>query len=63
MSEYTSTLTEMFSGKDMNVEGDLCHLAGSDTLTAVKSITKCIRIISPGILLLFSFKFSFSYGL
>ncbi|XP_044464797.1 uncharacterized protein LOC123195207 [Mangifera indica] len=47
VSEYSSTLTEMFSGKDMNVEGDLCHLAGSDNLTAVKSVTKCIRIISP----------------
>ncbi|KAJ0087795.1 hypothetical protein Patl1_31740 [Pistacia atlantica] len=40
VSEYSSTLTEVLSGKDMNVEG-------SDTLTAVKSITKCIRILSP----------------
>ncbi|KAJ0051397.1 hypothetical protein Pint_02917 [Pistacia integerrima] len=40
VSEYSSTLTEVLSGKDMNVEG-------SETLTAVKSITKCIRILSP----------------
>ncbi|KAJ0027835.1 hypothetical protein Pint_35269 [Pistacia integerrima] len=48
VSEYSSTLTEVLSGKDMNVEG-------SDTLTAVKSITKCIRILSPGNLLLLTF--------
>lgn len=78
VSEYSSTVTEVLSGKDMNVEGDidlpiwfdfnhfkLCiylvnfHFAGSDTLTAVKSITKCIRILSPGNLLLLSFKFCF----
>ncbi|XP_031283302.1 uncharacterized protein LOC116141965 isoform X2 [Pistacia vera] len=41
VSEYSSILTEVLSGKDMNVEG-------SETLTAVKSITKCIRILSPG---------------
>ncbi|XP_031248321.1 uncharacterized protein LOC116106105 isoform X1 [Pistacia vera] len=40
VSEYSSTLTEVLSGKDMNVEG-------SETLTVLKSITKCIRILSP----------------
>ncbi|KAJ4704537.1 DNA double-strand break repair rad50 ATPase, putative isoform 1 [Melia azedarach] len=40
LSEYSSTVTEVLSGKDMNPQGP-------DTLTAVKSITKCIRILSP----------------
>ncbi|KAI9153694.1 hypothetical protein LWI28_015118 [Acer negundo] len=40
LSEYSSTVTEVLSGKDM-------HAQGSDSLTAVKSITKCIRILSP----------------
>ncbi|KAM3690192.1 hypothetical protein ACJW31_09G104200 [Castanea mollissima] len=40
MSEYTSTVTEVLSEKGMNMNG-------SDSLTAVKSITKCIRILSP----------------
>ncbi|TQE05578.1 hypothetical protein C1H46_008825 [Malus baccata] len=40
MSEFTSTVTEVLSEKDMNAQG-------SDPLTAMKSVTKCIRIISP----------------
>ncbi|KAM2983824.1 hypothetical protein FF2_009698 [Malus domestica] len=40
LSEFTSTVTEVLSEKDMNVQG-------SDSLTAMKSVTKCIRIISP----------------
>ncbi|KAG7643495.1 hypothetical protein ISN44_As02g032990 [Arabidopsis suecica] len=41
VSEYTSTVTEMIQGKDMNTQG-------SDSMTTVKSITKCLRILSPG---------------
>ncbi|XWS55584.1 hypothetical protein CRYUN_Cryun09bG0013200 [Craigia yunnanensis] len=41
MSEFSSTVTEVFSGKDMNAQG------GHDTVTSVKSITKCIKILSP----------------
>ncbi|KAL5740479.1 hypothetical protein ACOSQ2_029659 [Xanthoceras sorbifolium] len=40
LSEYSSTVTEVLSGNNM-------HVQGSDTMTAVKSITKCIRILSP----------------
>ncbi|EOA27009.1 hypothetical protein CARUB_v10023104mg [Capsella rubella] len=40
VSEYTSTVTEMIQGKDMNTQG-------SDSMTTVKSITKCLRILSP----------------
>lgn len=40
MSEYTSTVTEVLSEKGMNMNG-------LDSLTAVKSITKCVRILSP----------------
>ncbi|XP_010509245.1 PREDICTED: uncharacterized protein LOC104785683 [Camelina sativa] len=40
VSEYTSTVTEMTQGKDMNTQG-------SDSMTTVKSITKCLRILSP----------------
>ncbi|XP_062167883.1 uncharacterized protein LOC133874065 isoform X2 [Alnus glutinosa] len=40
MSEYSSTMTEVLSEKGMNING-------SDSLTAVKSITKCITILSP----------------
>ncbi|KAK9290375.1 hypothetical protein L1049_008544 [Liquidambar formosana] len=39
-SEYSSTVTEVFSEKDINRQG-------LDSLTAVKSITKCIKILSP----------------
>ncbi|KAJ6747008.1 MYOSIN-M HEAVY PROTEIN [Salix koriyanagi] len=39
MSEFSSTMTEVISGNDM-------HMQGPD-ITAVKSITKCIRILSP----------------
>ncbi|KAL9398789.1 hypothetical protein Peur_007750 [Populus x canadensis] len=39
MSEFSSTMTEVFSGNDI-------HMQGPD-ITAVKSITKCIRILSP----------------
>ncbi|XWS59906.1 hypothetical protein CRYUN_Cryun08bG0162100 [Craigia yunnanensis] len=39
-SEFSSTVTEMFSEKDMNAQGP-------DTVTSVKSITKCIKILSP----------------
>ncbi|KAF2565186.1 hypothetical protein F2Q68_00028095 [Brassica cretica] len=41
VSEYTSTVTEMIQEKDMNTQG-------SDSMTTVKSITKCLRILSPG---------------
>ncbi|KGN58811.1 uncharacterized protein LOC101221367 [Cucumis sativus] len=40
MSEYSSTVTQILSGKELNTEG-------MDSLTAVKSTTKCIRILSP----------------
>ncbi|XP_022983476.1 uncharacterized protein LOC111482066 [Cucurbita maxima] len=40
MSEYSSTVTQILSGKNTNTEG-------MDSLTAVKSTTKCIRILSP----------------
>ncbi|CAH8387196.1 unnamed protein product [Eruca vesicaria subsp. sativa] len=40
VSEYTSTVTEMIQEKDMNTQG-------SDSMTTVKSITKCLRILSP----------------
>ncbi|XVF08220.1 hypothetical protein REPUB_Repub06bG0207600 [Reevesia pubescens] len=40
MSEFSSTVTEVFSEKDMNAQGP-------DTVTSVKSITKCIKILSP----------------
>ena len=68
MSEFSSTVTEVFSEKDMNAQGgksDCCLIwlhpnrylytysacamvAGPDTVTSVKSITKCIKILSPG---------------
>ncbi|WCJ28396.1 hypothetical protein M5689_010096 [Euphorbia peplus] len=38
-SEFSSALTEVMSGNDVNIQG-------ADTMTAVKSITKCI-ILSP----------------
>ncbi|XP_024038569.1 uncharacterized protein LOC18038855 isoform X2 [Citrus clementina] len=41
VSEYSSTVTEVVAGKDINAEGP------DNTLTSVKSITKCIRILSP----------------
>ncbi|KAJ6699510.1 MYOSIN-M HEAVY PROTEIN [Salix purpurea] len=68
MSEFSSTMTEVISGNDMHMQGNLkdapqhnlsecihncayieCFflLSGPD-ITAVKSITKCIRILSPG---------------
>ncbi|ESQ52448.1 hypothetical protein EUTSA_v10016588mg [Eutrema salsugineum] len=40
VSEYTSTVTEMIQGKDINTQG-------SDSMTTVKSRTKCLRILSP----------------
>ncbi|XP_022145528.1 uncharacterized protein LOC111014956 isoform X2 [Momordica charantia] len=40
MSEFSSTVTQILSGKETNTEG-------VDSLTAVKSMTKCIRILSP----------------
>ncbi|CAH2058863.1 unnamed protein product [Thlaspi arvense] len=40
VSEYTSTMTQVIQGKDMNTQG-------SDSMTTVKSITKCLRILSP----------------
>ncbi|KFK36696.1 hypothetical protein AALP_AA4G157300 [Arabis alpina] len=40
VSEYTSTVTETIQGNDMNTQG-------SDSMTTVKSITKCLRILSP----------------
>jgi len=69
MSEYSSTVTQILSGKETSTEGNAVHLlkllkfhwieqcaglwanftnAGIDSLTAVKSTTKCIRILSPG---------------
>ncbi|MBA0824237.1 hypothetical protein Goarm_020917 [Gossypium armourianum] len=42
MSEFSSTFREVFSEKDMNVQ------CGPDTVTSMKSITKCIKIVSPG---------------
>ncbi|XVE97009.1 hypothetical protein REPUB_Repub02eG0273500 [Reevesia pubescens] len=41
MSEFSSTVTEVFSEKEMNVQ------VGPETVTSVKSITKCIKILSP----------------
>ncbi|VVB16486.1 unnamed protein product [Arabis nemorensis] len=41
VSEYTSTVTETIQGKDM------MNTQGSDSRTTVKSITKCLRILSP----------------
>lgn len=41
LSEFSSTVTEVFSEKNMNAEG------GPNTLTSMKSITKCIKILSP----------------
>ncbi|KAK6943057.1 hypothetical protein RJ641_028434 [Dillenia turbinata] len=41
LSKYSSTVTEVLAERDMMT-------LGSDTLTSVKSITKCIRILSPG---------------
>ncbi|KAI4356562.1 hypothetical protein L6164_000577 [Bauhinia variegata] len=40
ISELSSTMTEALSEKDTNLQG-------SDCLTAVKSFTKCITILSP----------------
>ncbi|KAI4354619.1 hypothetical protein L6164_003468 [Bauhinia variegata] len=40
MSELSSTMTEVLSEKDM-------HIQVSDYLTAVKSVTKCVTILSP----------------
>ncbi|KAA8518980.1 hypothetical protein F0562_016246 [Nyssa sinensis] len=40
LSEFSSTVTEIFSERDMNAEGP-------DSLTSVKSITKCVKILSP----------------
>ncbi|XP_010262712.1 PREDICTED: uncharacterized protein LOC104601170 [Nelumbo nucifera] len=40
LSELSSTVTEVLSEKDINIQGQ-------DSLTSVKSITKCIRILSP----------------
>lgn len=68
MSEISSTVTEVFSEKDMNAQGGKAHcfliwqrmqtniyklnicamVAGPDTFSSVKSITKCIAILSPG---------------
>ncbi|KAF8402733.1 hypothetical protein HHK36_010822 [Tetracentron sinense] len=39
-SELSSTVTEVLSEKDTNIQGP-------DSLKSVKSITKCIRILSP----------------
>ncbi|XP_039013453.1 uncharacterized protein LOC120143113 [Hibiscus syriacus] len=39
MSKFSSTVTEVFTENNMN--------AGPNTLTSVKSITKCIEILSP----------------
>ncbi|KAL1187446.1 hypothetical protein V6Z11_A01G249700 [Gossypium hirsutum] len=41
MSEFSSTFREVFSEKDMNVQ------CGPDTVTSMKSITKCIKIVNP----------------
>ncbi|KAJ4834739.1 hypothetical protein Tsubulata_012568 [Turnera subulata] len=40
LSEFTSTVTEVISETDQ-------HEQGTDALTAVKSITKCVKILSP----------------
>ncbi|KAI8560628.1 hypothetical protein RHMOL_Rhmol04G0273000 [Rhododendron molle] len=40
VSELSSTLTEILSEKDMNTQGP-------DSVTSVKSTTKCIKILSP----------------
>uniref|UniRef100_A0A5B6YVR8 Putative DNA double-strand break repair rad50 ATPase isoform 2 n=1 Tax=Davidia involucrata TaxID=16924 RepID=A0A5B6YVR8_DAVIN len=40
LSEFSSTVTEFFSEKDRNIQGP-------DSLASVKSITKCIKILSP----------------
>ncbi|KAF5747594.1 hypothetical protein HS088_TW05G00319 [Tripterygium wilfordii] len=40
MSEFSSTVTEVISGKDV-------HNQGPESLTTMKSVTKCIRILSP----------------
>ncbi|GLT92643.1 hypothetical protein SLE2022_104700 [Rubroshorea leprosula] len=40
MSEFSSTVTEVLSEKDGNAQGP-------ELMTSVKSITKCIRILSP----------------
>ncbi|EOY07329.1 DNA double-strand break repair rad50 ATPase, putative isoform 1 [Theobroma cacao] len=40
MSEFSSTVTKVFSEKDMNAQGP-------DSVTSVKSITKCVKILSP----------------
>ncbi|XP_059667899.1 uncharacterized protein LOC132313229 isoform X2 [Cornus florida] len=40
LSEFSSTVTEIFSENDMNTQGP-------DSVTNVKSITKCIQILSP----------------
>ncbi|KAK4342807.1 hypothetical protein RND71_038623 [Anisodus tanguticus] len=39
-SQLSSRVTEVFSEQDMN-------LLGSDSLTTMKSVTKCIQIVSP----------------
>ncbi|KAB1224286.1 hypothetical protein CJ030_MR2G000918 [Morella rubra] len=40
ISEYSQTLTEVLSEKAMNMDGP-------ESVTAVKSLTQCIRILSP----------------
>ncbi|KAE8686974.1 alpha-amylase inhibitor alpha subunit family protein [Hibiscus syriacus] len=40
MSKFSSTVTEVLSENNMNAQG-------ANTLTSVKSITKCIKILSP----------------
>ncbi|XP_039064411.1 uncharacterized protein LOC120209484 [Hibiscus syriacus] len=40
MSKFSSTVTEVFSDNNMKAQG-------ANTLTSVKSITKCIKILSP----------------
>ncbi|XP_057498143.1 uncharacterized protein LOC130782758 [Actinidia eriantha] len=40
LSELSSTVTEFFSEKDMNVQGP-------ESVTSMKSTTKCIKILSP----------------
>ncbi|XP_039009018.1 uncharacterized protein LOC120137305 [Hibiscus syriacus] len=40
MSKFSSTVTEVLSENNMNAKG-------ASTLTSVKSITKCIKILSP----------------
>ncbi|KAM7526425.1 hypothetical protein LguiA_016327 [Lonicera macranthoides] len=41
LSELSSTVTEILSEKDMNTPGP-------DSVTSLKSMTKCIKILSPG---------------